>query len=213
MHLKYTAAMVLMLSGFVFAPIAFSDIIVTTSSGRQIISGEPAVEAGESAGAADSEASGEEEEKTSPEDELVAKLVEIKFERTPATILKAWSEEHRKKEDPDTEGQEEVRGTRAERDATVASRFGEVLVLKLGEVKDSEASLKLKADVAVVITSKDDDAKKIKATVVSVDAENLVLKMTPAKPAAESSPEDSNERAEGWGREEGERRKRKGAAC
>ena len=48
-----------------------------------------ALAAGGSAKASDAaEESGEEKE--SPEDALVAKLVEVKFERTPETILKAW---------------------------------------------------------------------------------------------------------------------------
>ena len=189
MYLKFTAAIALLLSGLVFSSAAFSDVqVVVDSNGEAVASDKAAAESG------GSDESGEAEKKPSPEDDLVAKLIEIKFERTPATILKAWSEEHRKKEDAD-ENKKSKADEPATRDAAVASRFGEVLVLKLGEAKDSEASLKLKADLAVVIVFKNDKTKKTKATVVSVDEENLVLKITPAKSSSDSSTEDSKKDA------------------
>ena len=189
MHLK-SAALALYFSSFIFAPPAFSQtrIVVSGAALQAQINGSGG-EAAESSGSATPGDSAEEEEKTSPEDDLVTKLVEIKFERTPSTILKAWSEEHRKKEDDDREEKDKADKS-VTRDATVASQFGEVLVLKLGEVKDS-ASLKLKEDVVVLVAAKDDEAIKTKATVVSIDDENLVLKITPEKTESEKPSGDS----------------------
>ena len=107
MHLKYTAAMVLMLLGVVLAPMASSQTrIVVSADALQAQVSEVADGVVEPADPAQSEDSSDEENGTSPEDELVAKLVEIKFERTPATILNAWSEEHRKKRRFGQKGQE-----------------------------------------------------------------------------------------------------------
>ena len=189
MNLKFTTSIAVLLSVFVLAPSAFCDVqVVVDSNGRADIAGETTDESAESNGA---DGPSEEEEKPSPEDELVAKLIEIKFERTPTTILKAWSEEHRKKEDVDKDEKSKA-DEPVSRDATVASRFGEVLVLKLGKQKDSEASPELKADVVVVVAAKDDEAKKTEAIVISIDDENLVLKIA----AKESSSDSENSNKE-----------------
>ena len=193
MYLRSTAAIVLLLSGLMFAPMALSQtrIVVSAAALQAQVSGSTEGAAEPSDPSASGEAA-EEEDETSPEDELVAKLIEIKFERTPTTILKAWSEEHRKKEAAN-ENEKSKADEPATRDATVASRFGEVLVLKLGEAKDAAAGLKLKADVVVVVAAKTDEAKKIKGTVVSIDDENLVLKVTPEK-AEPKKPSDKSEK-------------------
>ena len=116
------------------------------------------------------------EEKESPEDALVAKLVEVKFERTPETILKVWSEKHRKqneqKKKPETKAKPIV-----EHRATVVSRFGEVLVLKVASVDDLKKDKKLKAEAAVTIVTQASSDEKLTATVISIDADNVVLKV------------------------------------
>ncbi len=121
-----------------------------------------------------------EEEKESPEDALVAKLVEVKFERTPETILKAWSEKHRKQNEAEKEPETKAKPI-AEHAATVVSQFGDVLVLKVAAVEDLKKDKKLKAEALVTVGIKESSDEKLSAKVISIDAENVVLKLSPKK--------------------------------
>lgn len=107
------------------------------------------------------------EDAESPEDALVAKLVEVKFERTPETILKAWSAKHQEK-DGQEEKNEPKKNPVAEHGATVVSRFGEVLVLKVASVEDLAKDAKLKAEAAVTVGAKEDSQEINPFTVLTV---------------------------------------------
>ena len=133
--MKHTIFSVSIFASLFVLTVAFSktstaDIIVVQPSTRETpIQNGASVE--DSSGEGSEEDSEGEEDKPSAEDELVAKLIEIQFSRTPESILKAWSDERR---EADKSADDKVADDKATEQpiaqtAKVVNQFGDVLIL------------------------------------------------------------------------------------
>jgi hypothetical protein len=113
-----------------------------------------------------------------PEDAMVARLVEVKFEPTPEIMLKVRSTKYRKQEESDSKPETKSEPT-VEHDATLISKFGEVLVVKVASAKDHEKDAGIKSEAVMSIGVREAPQEKLTATIISIDAGNLVLMLTP----------------------------------
>ena len=81
-------------------------------------------------------------------------------------------------------------------EATVVSQFGEVLVLKIAAPEDAKKDAKLKVDAAVKVGLKDAPEENVLATVLSIEAENLVLKLKEKKKSDSKAKKDDGKDAD-----------------